>query len=42
VQLVKAQLEETPGKWENFIGGRGEVLPNYENKISLDPQKKDQ
>lgn len=38
---LKAQLE-TPGKWKVSLGGRGEVLPNYENKISLDPRKKDQ
>ena len=38
---LKAQLE-TPGKWKISLGGRGEVLPNYENKISLDPKKKDQ
>jgi choline dehydrogenase-like flavoprotein len=24
------------------LGGRGEVLPNYENKISLDSEKRDQ
>ncbi|WP_339660572.1 GMC family oxidoreductase [uncultured Polaribacter sp.] len=39
--VLKAQLE-TPGKWKISLGGRGEVLPNYENKISLDPKKKDQ
>lgn len=38
---LKAQLE-TPGKWKISLGGRGEVLPNYENKISLDPENKDQ
>lgn len=38
---LKAQLE-TPGKWKISLGGRGEVLPYYENKISLDPQNKDQ
>jgi choline dehydrogenase-like flavoprotein len=38
---LKAQLE-TPGKWMISLGGRGEVLPNYENKISLDLQNLDQ
>lgn len=38
---LKAQLER-PGKWKISLGGRGEVLPNYENKISLDPEKRDQ
>jgi choline dehydrogenase-like flavoprotein len=38
---LKAQLE-TPGKWKISLGGRGEVLPNYENKISLDLQNRDQ
>ena len=38
---LKAQLE-TPGKWKISLGGRGEVLPYYENKISLDHQNKDQ
>lgn len=38
---LKAQLE-TPGKWKISLGGRGEVLPNYDNRISLDPKKKDQ
>jgi len=38
---LKAQLE-TPGKWRISLGGRGEVLPNYENKISLDLQNRDQ
>ena len=38
---LKEQLE-TPGKWKVSLGGRGEVLPNYENKISLDQQHKDQ
>jgi choline dehydrogenase-like flavoprotein len=38
---LKAQLE-TPGKWKISLGGRGEVLPNYDNKISLDPEKRDQ
>ncbi len=38
---LKAQLE-TPGKWKVSLGGRGEVLPNYDNKISLDLQNRDQ
>ena len=38
---LKAQLE-TPGKWKISLGGRGEVLPYYENKISLDKNNLDQ
>lgn len=38
---LKAQLE-SPGKWKISLGGRGEVLPNYENKITLDTENKDQ
>lgn len=38
---LKAQLE-TPGKWKISLGGRGEVLPYYENKISLDKNNRDQ
>jgi choline dehydrogenase-like flavoprotein len=38
---LKAQLA-TPGKWKIFLGGRGEVLPHYENKVSLDHQNLDQ
>ena len=38
---LKEQLA-TPGKWKIWLGGRGETLPNYDNKISLDPTKKDQ
>ncbi|MFT5737336.1 MAG: choline dehydrogenase-like flavoprotein [Maribacter sp.] len=38
---LKAQLQ-APGKWRISLGGRGEVLPNYENKISLDPQNRDE
>ncbi len=38
---LKAQLE-TPGKWKISLGGRGEVLPNYENRISLDTGNRDQ
>lgn len=38
---LKAQLE-TPGKWKVSLGGRGEILPNYDNKISLDLQNRDQ
>ncbi|CAH8283598.1 choline dehydrogenase-like flavoprotein [Mariniflexile fucanivorans] len=37
---LKAQLQ-TPGEWKISLGGRGEVLPNYENKISLDYQNRD-
>ena len=37
---LKEQLE-TPGEWKISLGGRGETLPNYENKISLDNQKLD-
>ena len=32
----------TPGPWEIWIGGWGETLPYYENKITLDADKKDQ
>jgi len=38
---LKEQLA-TPGKWKIALGGRGETLPNYENKITLDTQNKDQ
>ncbi len=38
---LKAQLE-TPGNWKISLGGRGEVLPKYENRISLDFQNRDQ
>ncbi|SDX07593.1 Choline dehydrogenase [Lutibacter oricola] len=38
---LKEQLS-TPGKWKFFLGGRGETLPNYENKITLDSENKDQ
>lgn len=38
---LKAQIQ-TPGEWKIALGGRGEVLPNYENKISLDTNDKDQ
>lgn len=38
---LKEQLE-TPGKWKISLGGRGEALPNYENRISLDYQNRDQ
>lgn len=33
---------QSPGKWKISLGGRGETLPNYDNKISLHPTKKDQ
>jgi choline dehydrogenase-like flavoprotein len=38
---LKKQLS-TPGKWKIYLSGRGETLPNYNNKITLDPIKKDQ
>lgn len=38
---LKAQLQ-SPGKWKISLGGRGEVLPYYENKISLDHNNLDQ
>jgi choline dehydrogenase-like flavoprotein len=38
---LKEQLA-TPGKWKIFLGGRGETLPKYENKITLDLQNVDQ
>ena len=38
---LKAQLA-TPGKWKISLGGRGETLPSYENRITLDAEKKDQ
>ena len=38
---LKEQLA-TPGKWKIALGGRGETLPNYENKITLDTQNNDQ
>jgi choline dehydrogenase-like flavoprotein len=31
-----------PGPWTFWIGGWGETLPNFENRISLDPSEKDQ
>jgi choline dehydrogenase-like flavoprotein len=31
----------SPGSWTLWIGGWGETLPYYENRISLDPSKKD-
>lgn len=37
---LKEQLK-TPGEWKISLGGRGETLPNYENKIILDHQKLD-
>lgn len=30
-----------PGPWTIWMGGWGECLPYYENKVSLDPDKKD-
>ena len=38
---LKEQLA-TPGEWKISLGGRGETLPNYDNKISLDNENKDQ
>ena len=37
---LKKQLQ-VPGKWKISLSGRGETLPNFNNKISLDPIKKD-
>ena len=31
----------SPGEWRIFLGGRGEILPYYHNKVSLDYQKRD-
>jgi choline dehydrogenase-like flavoprotein len=31
----------SPGPWGMWIGAWGEVLPNFENKVSLDENKKD-
>ena len=38
---LKEQLA-APGNWKISLGGRGETLPNYENKITLDTENKDQ
>ncbi len=38
---LKEQLS-TPGEWKIALGGRGETLPNYDNKIYLDDENKDQ
>lgn len=38
---LKEQLA-TPGEWKISLGGRGESLPNYDNKITLDHQNLDQ
>lgn len=38
---LKENLSE-PGKWTMSFGGYGEVLPYYENMISLHPEQKDQ
>jgi len=40
-EALKEELQ-TPGKWKISLGGRGEVLPNHANKISLDFQNRDQ
>jgi len=37
---LKKQLQ-VPGKWKISLSGRGETLPNFNNKMSLDPIKKD-
>ncbi|WP_248722656.1 GMC oxidoreductase [Seonamhaeicola sp. ML3] len=37
---LKEQLA-TPGEWKIALGGRGESLPNYDNKITLDYQNLD-
>jgi len=36
----KKQLT-TPGNWTMWMGAWGETLPYYENKVTLDPTKKD-
>jgi len=41
---IGAELKEAlsvPGKWSIIIGGFGEVLPYHDNKVSLDPVRKD-
>ncbi len=38
---LKGQLAK-PGKWKIWLGGRGEVLPRFENKISLSKTEKDE
>lgn len=40
-EVLKTQLE-TPGKWIIALGGRGETLPYYRNRITLNSRKKDQ
>lgn len=37
---LKQSLRE-PGPWFIYIAGFGECLPNYDNRLSLDAQKKD-
>ena len=37
---LKEQIAR-PGKWKISLGGRGETLPNYQNKITLDFENKD-
>lgn len=34
-------LMSTPGKWSMGLGGFGEMLPYYENKVYIDKSKKD-
>jgi choline dehydrogenase-like flavoprotein len=38
--VLKESITE-PGKWTMSFGGFGEVLPDYNNKVSLDPSEKD-
>ena len=35
------QRLQAPGMWNMVLMGFGEMLPNYDNKVSLDPNKKD-
>ncbi len=35
------ELMSTPGLWSMGLGGFGEMLPYYENKVSIDKTKKD-
>jgi len=42
---VGAELKEAlsePGPWTMGLGGFGEILPYHDNRITLDPEKKDQ
>jgi choline dehydrogenase-like flavoprotein len=31
----------TPGPWQVYLGGFGEILPNHQNRVTLDPIRKD-